>query len=412
MERDVILSRLLDKYEKSKHLVEPGVLKRRVMLRIEKKELPEYQYQEATVRDGFNQAAQELEREGLIFTEWLSGRPVLSAVILNLECVAQCYQAAERVHPGKRAEIVSCMVKDALAHVTVPWIIGWRDDICTKAESTYAVPSYCRRDTLLLSKLLMALAQYDSLHGEPVTMRAFSSKCYHNSKTFEREVRETFLRIAEKYHTELAEVCEHEELGVRDKLAYLGIYARPELYEISGNCVVVTKAGIVDIAAASPYGIALPSTVVDLITEIDLKSIRKIIFIENKTNYDEYLISELEPDTLAVYHGGFLSPQKRKLFSKIQSAIPGDAQALFWADIDLGGFQMFSRLRDIIPNLQPIRMAGEDVIAHSRNGLKRSGKYLRRLEQALSEKEYPMFEDAICEILKRGVTIEQETFLT
>lgn len=412
MKRDVILSRLLDKYEKSKHLSEPGVSKRRVMLRIEKNELPEYQYQEATVRDGFNQAVRELEREGLIFTQWLSGRPVLSAVVLNLECVAQCYQAAGRVHPGEQAEIVSRMVQDALAHATVSWIIGWRDDICTNAESTYAVPSYCRRDTLLLSKLLMALVQYDSLHGEPVTMRAFSSKCYHNSKTFEREVRETFLRIAERYYTELAEVCEHEELGVRDKLAYLGIYARPEHYEISGNCVVITKTGMVNIAAAYPYGIALPSTTADLITEINLRSIRKIIFIENKTNYDEYLISELAPDTLAVYHGGFLSPQKRKLFSKIQSAIPSDAQAFFWADIDLGGFQMFSRLREIIPDLQPIRMTGEDVVAHSHNGLKRSEEYLRRLDQVLSEKKYPMFEDAIREILNYGITIEQETFLT
>lgn len=73
---------------------------------------------------------------------------------------------------------------------------------------------------------------------------------------------------------------------------------------------------------------------------------------------------------------------------------------------------MFSRLRDIIPNLQPIRMAGEDVVTHSHNGLKRSEKYLRRLEQALLEKKYPMFEDAIREILNRGVTIEQEAFLT
>ena len=116
------------------------------------------------------------------------------------------------------------------------------------------------------------------------------------------------------------ETCEHTQMGVRDKLAYLGIYARPELYEFSGRCTVTTQTGTIDIGAFYPYGIALPSTAVDSIAEMDLSGVQKIVFIENKTNYDEYLISELEPDTLAVYHGGFLSPQKRKLFSKIADA--------------------------------------------------------------------------------------------
>lgn len=88
-------------------------------------------------------------------------------------------------------------------------------------------------------------------------MRAFSNQCYHNSKTFEREIRDTFLRTAEKYDTGLAESCEHTEMGIRDKLAYLGIYARPELYEFSGNCTITMQTGIVDIYAVYPYGIAL-----------------------------------------------------------------------------------------------------------------------------------------------------------
>lgn len=41
-EQGVILNRLLDKYENSKHLSEPGTSTRRVMLRVGKKELPEY----------------------------------------------------------------------------------------------------------------------------------------------------------------------------------------------------------------------------------------------------------------------------------------------------------------------------------------------------------------------------------
>lgn len=411
MERNVILNRLLDKYEKSKHLLEPGSSNRRVMLRIEKKELPEYQHETVDIRDAFNRAARELEQERLISVEWLKGRPVLSGVILNLDQVERCYQMTGRTHPKRQAEIVVQMVQAALADAQTPWIVSWREELCENARHAYVLPNYCRKDTTFLSKLLFSLTQYDSLRGEPITMRAFSSRCYHNSKTFEREVRDAFLRIAEKYHTELVEICEHTEMGIRDKLAYLGIYARPELYELSGRCTITTQTGTIDIGAAYPYGMALPSTAMDCITEIDLRNIHSIVFIENKINYDEYPVSELKLDALAMYHGGFLSPQKRKLVSKLAAAARENTPVFFWVDIDLGGFQMFTHLQQLIPRLRPMRMSGEDVALHWQNGLRRSEDYLERLRQAQSENRYPMFDGAIQEILKRGVTVEQEVFL-
>ena len=126
MERDIILFHLLDKYEKSKHLLEPGVSNRRVMLRMDKKELPEYQYQEAETRDAFNRAAEELERDGLIGVEWVKGRPVLSAVILNLAQVDRCYQTTGRVHPRQQAQLVAGMIQAALVQTETPWIAAWR----------------------------------------------------------------------------------------------------------------------------------------------------------------------------------------------------------------------------------------------------------------------------------------------
>lgn len=407
----MILSRLLDKYEKSKHLLEPGVSSRRVMLRVEKKELPEYRYQEAEIRDGFNRAAEELAQEGLVSLEWVKGRPVLSAVVLDLKAVDQCYQAVGRTHPRERAERVAAAVELALAQVGTSWMAEWRDDVCARARSTYAVPTFCKKDARPLSELLTALVQYDILRGETVTMRAFSSRCYHDSKHFERSVRETFLDIARNYHPGLAEACEQSDLGIRDQLAYLGIYARPELYELSGRCALAMQKGIIRVDAAWPFGIALPSSAVDSIQSIGLEGISRIVFIENKTNYDEFLLSELEAETLAVYHGGFLSPQKRKLFAKIADAVPKETPVYFWADIDLGGFRMFSQLQTLIPGLAPLRMEGEDVTTYQESGLPRSKEYLERLEQALKNEEFPLFSGAIQRILEYGVTIEQEIFL-
>ena len=133
-EQGVILNRLLDKYENSKHLSEPGTSTRRVMLRVGKKELPEYIYEDAAIRDSYNEAALELEKQHLVQLEWVKARPVLSTVILRLDRIMPCYAAAERVHPRVRAKQVTDAVRIGLDGVAVPWIAAWREDICKSAD--------------------------------------------------------------------------------------------------------------------------------------------------------------------------------------------------------------------------------------------------------------------------------------
>lgn len=412
MKQSLLLSHLLDKYENSKHLTHPGTSKRRVMLRIEKHEFPEYIYEEAQVRDEWNDIVNGLETRGLISAQWVDGRPVLSRVVLNLEHISECYQLTGRTHPKELAQTVIERMTARLSGVTTDWILAWRDDICRQAEETLRVPSYCKKNLALLNQLLTAFVEYDSLAGESITMRAFSGKCYQNTKTFEREVRDIFLRIASTYCAGLIEACEQSEMGEREQLAYLGIYARPELYELAGNCVIQTEQGEISVAAAATYGLALPSSGVDAIQSFDMSTIQKLIFIENKTNYDEFVLSELRSRELVVYHGGFLSPQKRKFFKKMAAALQNQTETVFWADIDLGGFRMFERLKAIFPTLTPMRMSAEDVTAHHVTGLVRSEHYLKTVEAALACGEYPLFHMAMKKILEYGVTIEQEVFLT
>ena len=408
-EQGVILNRLLDKYENSKHLSEPGTSTRRVMLRVGKKELPEYIYEDAAIQDSYNEAALELEKQHLVQLEWVKARPVLSTVILRLDRIMPCYAAAERVHPRVRAKQVTDAVRIGLDGVAVPWIAAWREDVCKSADEQMKVPAFCKKDDASLRDLLGALRGYAALSGS-ITMRAFSSRCFSDTKYFERNVRDLFLTIARKYDTELALACDENELGEREQLAFLGIYARPELYELAGNCTIQTSQGSICIGAA-PYGLALPSTLVDFIMEIDLTAIRSITFIENKTNYDAYVMSEKRPEELVVYHGGFLSPQKKRLIASIAHAASETRKVRFWADIDTGGFRMFRHLQELIPSLTPMRMSGEFVDSFHEHGLPRSEAYLSSLRIDMENGKYPLFRDAIERILNYGVTIEQETFL-
>lgn len=409
----VILNRLLDKYENSKHLYEPGASRRRVLLQAGKKTFPEYDYEQPEVRDAFNQAARELEARGLISLQWVKGREVIERFFLQLDedALLTAYRMVERLHPRERALQMIEIVQSALADCQTPWIAHWRDEVCAAAQNRFQVPGLCREDFQGLHDLLQVLRCCDGMVEDGITMRALSVRCFQDSKHFERHVRDEFLRLAERYHAELRELSAQEGVGIREKLAVLGIYARPELYELAGNCTIQTERGSINLGAAEPNGLALPSSSVSLIQSWDLRSITTLTFIENKTNYDEYLLTEKAPGELVFYHGGFLSPQKTRLIELLAASTSASAEVRFWGDIDLGGFQMFERLRRIIPSLMPMRMGAEEVERYHTHGLGRSEEYCQRLREALTAGEFPMFEASIRSILKHRVTIEQEVFL-
>lgn len=412
MEQRVILSRLLDKYESSKHLLQPGVSPRRVMLRIDRKELPEYKYDEGSaIRDAYNNAAISLERDGLVSVEWARpGR--MSVIALSLPSLDEAYRRCGRQHPRDKADAVIALLERALPEPSCVWIGRWKQEVCETADRTYKVPAICKDGLSPFEKLVAAFREYDSLNGATISMRAFSIACFQDSKIFEHECRDEFLRIAEKYDAELSETCQQQDLRQREKLALLGIYARPELFELSGSCKIKTSDGVIDLAAAGKFGIGLPSTMTDNILAIDLTGITRITLIENKTNYDEYLLTEKSADELVLYHGGFLSPQKKKFYEKLSQAVHVDIEISFWADIDLGGFKMFEKLQAIFPTLVPMRMGAEEVEKFHLTGKERNEDYLAQLNACLKENKFPLFSRAIEQILNYGVTIEQEVFLT
>ena len=404
-----IINSLLDLYEKSKHLFEIGSSNRRVMLKTN--QLKGYEYENAGIRDDWNKAAQELEYEELISIEWYKNRPVICAVILNLDNVYKCYEKVQRVHPKEKAEEIIAISEELLSDISIQWILDWEKDVILNAENRLKIPQFCKDDSHLFRNIAIAFRYYDSLNGKAITMRTFSSKCFHDTKYFERNIRDIFLRVAKSYNKDFADLCDQDDIGRKDQLAFLGIYERPELYELSGDIKVIFNDGVLDIKSTYPYGVAIPSTAVDSIESFNLGHIKKIIFIENKTNYDEYLVNGITFESLIIYHGGFMSPKKKQLFSKLKQSLNENIDVYFWADIDLGGFKMFSKLKEIFPFLQPLNMSAQDVEKYHKTGLSRDEEYLKNLRDSLNNNDYPLFNDAIKKILDYKVTIEQEAFL-
>lgn len=412
MKQQEILAALLAKYEKSSHLLEPGKSHRRVMLNIDKannRDFPQYEFENAAVRDAYNIAAKELEAKHLISIEWLDSLPRMQKLILNLDNVDAAYGVLGRLHPQKRAVEFCKQVNTALEHVNINWIKCWQQEVLDKAARKYSLPDKWEEYGELL---LRVFREYAQLPGDSITMRAFSIKCFHDSKRFEREFKDRFLKIAARYDKKLQVLLQdtaEEQLSWRAQLAYLGIYARAELYELSGRIAFTFAGEKLNLAAVYPQGLALPDNVAVSFTAVDLAGIERIIFIENKTNYDEFLQTEIRQTDLVIYHGGMLNAVKRKFFVRIANA--SSCEVLHWGDIDLGGMEMFAQLREAIPRLQPWRMDIAAVEKYRLHGLTRPAAYWQQLDRVLSEHKYPEFEEVIRLLLKYKVTIEQESFL-
>lgn len=91
--------------------------------------------------------------------------------------------------------------------------------------------------------------------------------------------------------------------------------------------------------------------------------------------------------------------------------MPEKIKCVFWADIDYGGFKMYTRLKKIFSQLQPMYM---DVCTYSKYikyGLEHSEKYFENLSKLLKNNSYEIFYDVIKKILLNKKTIEQESLL-
>jgi hypothetical protein len=407
-----VLKQLLDRYERSKH-AKDGFSNRRVLLNIKNGDLPEYDYQHAEVRDVFNSAVSELESAGIVKTRRERNGLLISEIWLNLDNIQSAYKLAERKTQKELCFRFIKVFEQLQEQCDTEWIRNFALDQISEIQLKNRPTAICRRNECELQDLIKALSFLDSLHGESITMRAFSIGCFHDSKHFEKNVKELFLSVAKKHCIGLVDADENQDLGWRDNLIPLGIFARPELYELSGDITIVFPNGTVNLSSFGKAGVALPDLSTDNILHIDMGKIRQVIFIENKTCYDEYSLKLKQDDELVIYQGGFLSPKRARFVRKLAQSSEDETKTnfLFWGDIDAGGFKMYIQLRELISRILPWRMGAEDVGIFRKTGMKRSDAYFAKMDCMREDDAYSLFHDAILQLSLHHVTIEQESML-
>lgn len=409
---EAILNLLLDRYERSGHCLPGKQSGKRVMLTMSPRTYAPYKDNNPETQN-INAYVLLLEKEGLVSYSWRKGYEnwLLDKVYLNLDKLPDAYAQVSRTPLSQTAEKLQQLIIDAQSQITTPWKLAFlRDEyqrLCDKLHPSQLLP----QDPAMAEAILKVLI-YTERGSELI--RIISTNCFRNSKYVEQNLDSKLISIAKVYEPELQEHCAMEEdvLSKNEILKQIGILTYPEIFEMHGNINLVLPDTILQVGTFQ-HGFCLQSENVELLQQISLNGIKSILFVENRTNYRHMVMNGGVKDTLIVYHGGFYSQAKRKLFQLLADSLTDSVATLFWGDIDLGGFAMFTRLkRDLFPALEPYRMGLEDYETYKNLGMLRSSAYLESLKKQMRDGTFdPIFNPVASAIINCGQTVEQEIML-
>lgn len=413
MQHDVeILNLLLDRYERSGHCLPGKQSNKRIALTMRPKEYAVYKDNDPKAQE-INSIVLAMADEGLVSFSWRKGYEnwLLDKVYLELDKLSDVYARVNRIPLAVTAQTLRQLIQFAQEQITTPWKCQFLSDeytkLCEKLHPSQLLP----HDTTLTEAILKVLAYTER---GPELMRVISTNCFRDSKYLEKNLVSKLVSIAKAYEPELMKyrAMEEDVLSQNEVLKQIGILTYPEIYEMHGCTHLVLADAVIDTGVFSG-GFCLQSENVRFLSKIWLGKIKTILFVENRTNYRRLVMNGGIEDTLIIFHGGFYSQSKRKFFRVIADNLPPTVETKFWGDIDLGGFLMFTRLKqDLFPSLVPYRMNLCEYENYRTYGIERNVTYLDLLRQRMEDKSFDAFFTPVVEaILSYGQTVEQEIML-
>lgn len=420
-----ILSILINWYENSPSHVRGEKPSRRRYMRLYddgQTDLPEYNIENHLTKKDINLAVLELAERKYIDYQWMRGQKnhIISKLWLKADAIESVYDFIGLRPKGDEVDELISKLTDIKEKIntqlskksTVQWALNWLDDTITVISHKRSIGNVMpelssdRDDLLKAIFFLAANTEIETLE------RVFSMRCYGNSKHFECTIRKRLIRILKKYLVQ--NDCTDEEA-----LRYIGIVNYPEQFSFSGNLSITlpretsleVKNGTVDFSLL-PHGGTLTIDDINQGNIIIGKNIKRILSIENRANYIDYVYKFQKNDELVIYHGGHFSPAKHIFFQSVVSSMPQECVFLHWGDIDYGGFLMLARLRrKIYTKVKPWKMDKDDLIKFNDFTSSFPETYKEKLISLLEIPELNDCFPCIRYMLKSCVRLEQEAML-
>jgi hypothetical protein len=406
----ILINALLDKYERSTAYRTGEQSNRRILLKLYngkgKTDFSFYDISNHDRRVDVNTVIERFADKGLVSFKWHEAGHIIEKVWLNCDQMDNAYKLAVRFPKAKSVESISGQVQLFQNEVKSDWAKRYFNDVLLKAESKRDFGSSIPADNSERLDLWNLISFIDR-HGElEWTERVLSTHLFSDSKRFEMALRSKLLSILRKYY-DTDKVYDNDE----ELLHQIGIAKYPEYFEFCGALTFANEHGCTDFKPLSHGG---SLCIADLCTGniMVATSVKKIISIENRANYIEYIAKTKNNDELILYHAGQYSLSKKKFFTTINASMPKKCDWYHWGDIDLGGFSMLARLRrEINPNIIPYRMSGEELICYDKYCGRISESYADKLRNLVGKPELIDCADCIQYMIKKKVRLEQESML-
>ncbi|MDR0451835.1 MAG: DUF2220 domain-containing protein [Treponema sp.] len=412
-----LLSILLDKYERSVFFRTGAAPTRRIKIRLYDSGLSDYgryNIEDAERRQEINRAVLDLAEKGLVGFRWMKREEnhIIAQVSLNADTsgsIAAAYSFLGRKPGAALAGEIGAEVSDLLARIKSPWMRRFLEDCRDSLARNRSPGGRLPADNAERRNLFRALLFADGLAEKAeILERAFSIRCFGDSKIFEASVKKRFLDIIRRYSD-----CE-EDSGDEELLAFAGIARYPERFEFRGPLAVSfgPGGGALDFSPLR-YGASLGYP--------DFKrgrlslppGLARLLSIENKANYVSYISRNPGGGELVVYHGGQFSPSRGAFFRALAAAAPEGCPWYHWGDIDYGGFSMLARLRrEIREDARPYRMDGHELARHAALALPVTEEYAGKLRDLARRQELADCLPCISYMIENRVRLEQEAMIS
>ncbi len=419
----LILEKLLTKYEQSMHYRGENDSNRRVLLKLgpKSKDLKEYDIEDFEKKELIHSIVFDLKQKNLINFEWeaFNKGNIMASVWLNLDYMEAACLLIDKPPKWQIVKLILDIITELRHELTViqdnqignlhlPWILIALQDMQTGIKKKKQLNPYLPESIEHAKQVLTAIRELCMSSENELLERVFSLRCYGDTKFFEHNIRNRLINFIKKYG--LMGYDSDFDISDEEILRSVGISKNPEIIEFCGPINVEINGYNINFQPMS-YGSALNSDTLKIITGIDMKKINKVMFVENRSNFSQYINSDLIEHELVIYHGGFYTPIRRKFFQMIYQSAQPLAQFYHWGDIDLGGFSIFLRLKkEIIPQLKPFRMDAETLKAKKQYASNISIDYRKKIEKALHDPKFEQFHDCIIHMLELGIRLEQEVF--
>ena len=166
------------------------------------------------------------------------------------------------------------------------------------------------------------------------------------------------------------------------------------------GCGIITISGQTIDLSYLKSDIAISSLLLDDVNEIKITG-KRLITIENLTTFNKFN----EPDTFAIYLGGYHNSYRRNFIKKIYQSNP-EIEYFHYGDIDAGGFYILLHLRKKTEiKFMPYNMNVEILKKYSAYTKRLTDNDRKRLENLKSSE----FSEIVSFMLENDCKLEQES---